>query len=220
MATGYEKRGRRHQEPVAPAPRWKPTPEDKARVMLTQGVTPDRIMKRTGLPRSRVSALMLAYLKERRDDPAESDEVAKQRQVVVLENIEMAYRDEADRTGSSRPLRHAMTALAEQRKIRGLDAPSKSLTVNVEATAQADRNLDLNQALFHEYPEALEHVLAIKAIQRARGTARGDGRGGLGDPHEPGRGALGQLAAPGRDQSQADACDLRAVPEADDLRPS
>jgi hypothetical protein len=219
MGTGYQKRRTQQQgPPPVRLPKFRPSAGERAKAMVSRGLPIQHIINVTGLSRREVSAVMRDYVREKRDDPAETDEMAKQRQIAALENIEAAFTQESERTGSARPLKWAMQAMGEQRKIRGLDAPSKSLSVSVEATASGDRNLDLNRSLFHEDPAAIEHILALKAIQRSRGIAGGDGRRGLGHQDQPGGGTLDTVAAPGGDQPPADEGRLGPVPQTDDLR--
>lgn len=94
---------------------------------------------------------------------------------------------------SAKDARTVMLALADIRKIEGLDAPTKSVNLNLSGKTlvhPADQ-----KELLDADPVVLEHQLAINARRRAIGipvrrdgpaALDGDGRGGLGDPDQPG----------------------------------
>ena len=115
---------------------------------------------------------------------------------------------------SSRAHTRGVTAAKQVMAMEGYNAPSVSIDLGANLAIDHEQQ----RQLLESDPEVLGHLLAINARRRTLSLGHTherprvievDGRGGLGDPHEPEGSPLDHGPAPGRDQPPLDEGDPR-----------
>lgn len=131
------------------------TDEEKVEYLLHRSWSVSRILRKTGLSRRSVLAIIDRIDEAKIAEISGSHEAIKSRHAAYLEEVAAEVFEAHERSGNVNPrvLRVGMEALAQVRRIYGLDAAEKSVSVNVDA-----RLMDREQT------EAMVHDPTLRAL--------------------------------------------------------